>query len=227
MRVMTTFDLVEMFPAGQSVAVVGNAPALKGAGLGGWIDGHGIVVRFNECAVDEFAKDVGGRTDILVTNPYPEGRTREPIDGGECRLVVVINPLTRRGDRAAFERYIGDRSVLFTYSPDVNHHHQGPLTTGTYALALLPALLAPKTVAVLGFTCFLDDTAHHYWSTMTPPGAAKHDHVGDARTLLAIINRLAAKITVTSEIAWVARRVGIGLDSRVAIRSLPDPKWLD
>lgn len=225
MNLITPFDLVEMFPTGQSVVIVGNAPSSRGAGLGAWIDSHDIVVRFNECALNDYARDLGSRTDILVTNPYPEARTRPLLDGKSCRLVLVINPTTRRGEKEVFARYVGTLPVLFTYTPDIRYARTGSLTTGTYATGLLPSLLLPSAVSITGFTCFLDNTAHHYWSDVTPPGAAKHDHADDARALIGAINRIGPKATVTAEIAWVARRLSLQLHERTKVKPLPDPRW--
>ena len=228
MKLITPFDFLEMLPMGRSLAVVGNAPSIQHPKLGQWIDSHDIVVRFNECALREFAPDIGMKTDIFVTNPFVETRTRPMLDGGNCRVVVVIFPQNRHYDRKAVETYIGPHSVLFTFAPDIRMGHVGPLTTGAYALGLLPRLLRPSQLSVTGFTCFFDDSAHHYWEKKAPPGVEKHDHLADARAILSVIpRRWSEAVTVTSELAWLARRVGISLDKRVAVKNLPDAKWLE
>ena len=82
MRLLTPFEIISRLPEGRSVIFVGNAPSLKGEWLGNWIDAHDIVVRFNECPVKGFENDVGSRTDIVVTNPYPERRQPLSLSAG-------------------------------------------------------------------------------------------------------------------------------------------------
>ncbi len=49
---------------GRTVAVVGNGPGEVGKGLGGEIDSHDIVVRFNSFMTEGYEADYGTRTDI-------------------------------------------------------------------------------------------------------------------------------------------------------------------
>lgn len=52
---------------GRRVVIVGPAASLVGRGLGAWIDGHDLIVRFNlACPTPERLKpEIGSRTDIL------------------------------------------------------------------------------------------------------------------------------------------------------------------
>ena len=52
---------------GKNVAIVGNGPSELNTGNGERIDGHDIVVRFNNFNVREYRNDYGSRTDIWVT----------------------------------------------------------------------------------------------------------------------------------------------------------------
>ena len=54
---------------GKSVAIVGPAKYMQGAGLGKEIDEHDVVVRINRGIelVQKFSKDIGSRTDILYS----------------------------------------------------------------------------------------------------------------------------------------------------------------
>src|SRR5262245_37807469 len=58
--------------AGRTVAVVGPARTLVGAGLGPRIDSHDVVVRFNDTwnlpRRSELVGDIGSRTDVLYAN---------------------------------------------------------------------------------------------------------------------------------------------------------------
>ena len=52
----------------KDIALVSNGSALLGSGLGGAIDGHAVVVRFNEFECGgEYGADVGARVDIHAT----------------------------------------------------------------------------------------------------------------------------------------------------------------
>lgn len=231
MDIMTPFDFRDMFAEHRSLVLVGNAPSLAGERLGTWIDGHDVVVRFNEAALAGHETDVGCRTDILVTNPYPEGRPRPPLDGRGCGAVLVVNPLTRRGDKAAFAAWLGEARVLFTYAPDpwpLRAHPAGSLTTGVAVLPLLRQVLRPAGLSLTGFTMFLEDTAASYWSEATPLGVAAHDMPGNAAALMEIINgSIRHRLTVTAEIAWLARRIGQPLDQGVRVKPLLSPRWSD
>ena len=228
MQVVTPFDLVEMFPETQRLIFVGNAPSLKDSRLGSWIDTHDVVVRFNACPLAGFASDVGTRTDILVTNPYPENRP-PMLDGSSARLVLVIAPETRRGDRSAFANWVGDHAVLFTYTPDLvgvdGVDHRRGLTTGTYAVQLLWRLLRPARMACTGFTMFLDDTAAHYWRSATPDGLQRHEIEAEAKVFIQVLNSVRSRLEVTEEVAWVSRRIGIPLNPAVRVIELPADRW--
>jgi hypothetical protein len=224
-NLITPFDLVEAFPEGHSLAFVGNAPSLAASRLGPWIDGHDVVVRFNECAMSGYEKDVGTRTDILVTNPYTEKRKRPLLDNAAApKLVLVLNPQTRRGSKAEFEQWVGSNKVLFSYTPDIKTtarpRSDVSLTTGTYALPLLESILRPASMSVTGFTMFLPGFDNHYWSGEVPSGIAAHNPKREAEIFIDIINALRSKVTVTKDISWVSKTVGVPLRRNVRVHTL-------
>ncbi|QNM83816.1 glycosyltransferase family 29 protein [Sphingomonas sabuli] len=229
-RLMTPFDLVSRFAGKPRMVIVGNAPSLRGSGRGEWIDGFDVVVRFNGCAIHGFEQDVGSRTDILVTNPYTETFHRAPADGLDCGMVLVIAPQTQRGDKAQFAQWAGDQDVLFTYTPDIYGEdlpaRTGSLTTGVYAVSLLRRILRPALLGVTGFTMFQEDTAH-YWSDTMPSGVKSHDLGEDAATLIGLLNGFKGQVAVTSELAWLARRIGMPLSDRIQVEPLNDPQWAE
>src|SRR5690606_28398688 len=174
----------------QRVVFVGNAPSLAGEELGEWIDGHDVVIRFNEAPVAGFERQVGSRTDILVTNPYP--KNRKPFQLSQDGAVLLISPQTRRPFSPELDEWVGNHPTLFTYAPDIVQvggiDHKASLTTGTYGIHLLSRLLQPSHVSITGFTMFLGNTSHHYWSTVPPNGLTAHDVNIEASIFLAICN---------------------------------------
>ncbi len=227
MRLIMPSEFLARFPEGKRIVFVGNAPSLKGEGIGEWIDGHDVVVRFNESPVSGYEDDVGSRTDILVSNPYPEGR--RPFSLSEAGIVLIISPQTRRLPSPQFESWVSECPVLFTYAPDIVQvgeiEHMSSLTTGVYGVHLLSHLLRPSHVSITGFTMFLDDTAHHYWKQETPKGIHAHDVVVEASIFISICNSLRSTLAVTDDIAWVARRVDKRLRRDAQIQSLVNAKW--
>jgi hypothetical protein len=220
-------DFLARFPDGQRVVFVGNAPSLKGEKLGKWIDNHDVVVRFNESPVLGYEVDVGARTDILISNPYP--KDRRPFSLSERGVVLIISPQTRRLPSSQFESWVGEYPILFTYTPDIVQvggvEHMVSLTTGVYGVHLLSRLLKPSHVSITGFTLFLNDTSHHYWRTETPRGLHAHDIKVEASIFISICNSLRCALAVTEDIGWVARRAGKQLRRDAYIQSLVNPKW--
>lgn len=229
MQVLTPFEFISVFPEDSTVVFVGNAPSLIGEGLGEWIDSHDVVVRFNECPTRDYEDDVGSRTDILVSNPYPEGRSRTTLLDNNQGVVFIIAPQTRRGDYEQFSEWLGSNQVFFTYAPDLiqigDVDHKASLTTGTYGLHLLTRLLMPKKVSITGFTMFLENTSFHYFRAEAPKGLHAHDLEVEANIFIRICNSLRSSVEVTSEIDWVANISGAKLSPEIQIRMLKDQRW--
>lgn len=227
MRQLTPAEFHARFAEGQKVVFVGSAPSLKDEKLGAWIESHDVVVRFNEVPAPGYEEHVGERTDILVTNPYPEGR--RPLRLTERGTVLVISPQTRRPFSDEFEGWVGEHPVFYTYAPDIVQvggiEHMASLTTGTYGVHLLNRLLRPAQAAITGFTLFLQDTSHHYWSTQTPRGVHAHDAQAEAGIFISICNSFRCPLEATEEIGWVAHVVGRTLAPHVRSRRLANPRW--
>ena len=230
MRVLTPFEFISLFPENLRVVFVGNAPSLKSENLGGWIDSHDVVVRFNECPTASFESDVGTRTDILVSNPYPEGRSPAKLSDEKKSVIMVLTPQTRRGDYDVFSKWAGSHQVLFTYSPDLvqigNVDHKATLTTGTYGIHILTRLLKPKNVSVVGFTMFLNQTSFHYFKSETPKGLKAHDVDVEAKIFIQLCNSIRCSLEVTSEIDWVSRIIGVKLRSDIKVKALSNKRWV-
>lgn len=211
MDLITPFDLVDHFPAGARLAIIGNAPTLSGRGLGPRIDAHDMIVRFNDCRVRGFEADVGGRTDILVCNPYAETRPgRVVADEPLPQIILVLTPQTRRGDRETFSRWAGDTKVLFSYTPDIRidtaPRQAISLTTGTYAVSLLHNLMQPASMFLSGFSMFAPGSDFHYWSTVRPSGLKSHVPASEALVFADLLNSLRCRVEITSEIQDIFSR---------------------
>ncbi|OCJ10222.1 hypothetical protein A6U87_28360 [Rhizobium sp. AC44/96] len=211
MDLLTPFEFVDSFEAGQRVAVVGNAPTLAGRKAGKWIDSHDIVIRFNDCRVRGFEADVGSKTDILISNPYAETRPGSYLnDLLPPVTVLVINPQTRRGNKEEFLRWVGNNRVLFTYTPDLKidtlDRQHIALTTGTYGVSLVANLLKPKNLSVTGFTMFAAGSDYHYWSDITPSGIKAHSPQTEAHVFVDMLNSLRVPVEATPEIFEMAKR---------------------
>jgi hypothetical protein len=222
MDLATPFDLLALFPERRSLAIVGNAPTVTTRKIGAEIDAFDTVVRFNESAVQGYEAFVGSRTDILVANPYPERKVRPLADGARPKLVIIVNPLTRRGDKLAFDTWVKDNRVLFTYSPDLvgvaDSGHQAGLTTGTYGVQLLTRLLLPSKVLITGFTMFAEAERSHYWHEGVEPGVSKHDLGTEGRIFVNLINSLRTDVEVTEDVAGIAERFGVAFGKNVRVR---------
>lgn len=227
MNVITSVEFLNLYPEAKSVAFVGNAPSLREENLGDWIDQHDIVVRFNEAPVDDFQQDVGSKTSILVSNPYPNVYT--PTALKKDAIILIISPQTRRPPAPHFETWAGENKLLFSYTPDIlptpDLALDSGLSTGTYGIHLLSRLLKPSRISITGFTMFLDNTSHHYWSDNTPQGSKAHDFKAEAPIFISLVNRNKSITEVTEDISWVSKRIEKPLDEKIAVRSLKNRKW--
>lgn len=225
MDLLTPFEFIETFEAGQRIAVVGNAPTLAGRKAGAWIDSHDIVIRFNDCRVHGYESDVGARTDILICNPYAETRPGSYLEDLLPPVVVlVINPQTRRGNKDDFMRWVGNNRVLFTYTPDIKvntlDRQHIALTTGTYGISLITSLLKPKNLAVTGFTMFSEGSDFHYWSDITPSGIKAHSPQTEAHIFVDMLNTFRMSIHATHDIYDLSRRCKKKLGEHIRLHPL-------
>jgi hypothetical protein len=66
-------DLFKKTFEGKTIAVVGNGPSELGKNKGAEIDGHDIVVRFNNYQTTGFEEDYGSKTDVWVRGGALDG----------------------------------------------------------------------------------------------------------------------------------------------------------
>lgn len=74
----------------RTVCIVGNSPSLVGSGKGGFIDGHDIVIRFNNFETLGYEADYGRRTDIWAR----AGRHQEVLrrENATFQHVAILGP---------------------------------------------------------------------------------------------------------------------------------------
>lgn len=65
--------------AGKTIAVVGNGPGNLGTGKGSEVDGHDVVIRFNNYPAG-YEADYGSRTDVWVRGAHQDVRDRAAIE---------------------------------------------------------------------------------------------------------------------------------------------------
>lgn len=210
MELLTPFDFLDLFAENQRVAVIGNAPTLKTSGMGSYVDNHDIIIRFNDCHVHGYEKDVGSRTDILICNPYAETRPLRTISEEPApQVVFVLSPQTRRANKAEFLRWAGKSKVLFSYTPDLRintvKRDSIALTTGTYGLSLIHNLLKPRCIFLSGFTMFAKGTEHHYWTVKSASGLSVHSPETEARVFSDLINSFKCRIEATPDIFLIGQ----------------------
>lgn len=231
MNILNQFEFLNIFKPNSSVAFCGNAPSLSSESLGDWIDSHDIVVRMNKVPSPSYHKDVGAKTSILVCNPYVSEMEGDKLPYIEGMVVICLFSLTRRGNESAFRCWLNGNKVLFSYIPDIvatdiNNHFEA-LTTGTYAINLIGRILKPTNVSVCGFTMFLGDTNHHYWSKLVPNGIKSHDFMIESRIFVSLINRFSdkTKLNLSSDIVWVSRKSGVKITRDYTEKKLNAIRW--
>lgn len=215
------FTFFETFPAGQSIAVVGNSGALASWCMGGEIEQRDVVVRFNECRVRDFAAQVGKRTDLLVTNPYVEGRARTIGVEIQPKMALVIFSHQRRGSRKLLLDWLNQTPAFTTFAPRLHKVPDVPpglsISTGTYGIYLVSRLLQPSRMLITGFSMFNSRYAPYYWSRESPPGVSKHDFPREAWVFVRLLNTLNHRLEITPEVAeiFVTTQVSMGGHIRV------------
>jgi hypothetical protein len=164
--------------------------------------------------VHGYEEDVGSRTDILVCNPYAETRPSRTVEEEPApKVVFILNPQTRRANKAEFLRWAGKSKVLFSYTPDLKintvKRDNIALTTGTYGLSLMNNLLKPRSIFLSGFTMFAQGTGHHYWTVKMASGLSVHSPETEARVFSDLLNSIKCRIDATPDIFKIAQESGV------------------
>lgn len=152
------------------VALVGNAPTLKGAGLGPEIDAHDLVIRCNFAEIEGFADDVGSRVDVVAFNESLRPSLSR-LRGRSSRYAEVpavgLHPIADFGAGLSREPIPpGVATLPFPTRAFISAVSYVRSTTGLMALNLL-ALVFGKSVTAYGFDFFSDVSRPHYFGNQT------------------------------------------------------------
>jgi hypothetical protein len=176
-------EFVRFAQGAESVSIVGNGPSLKGAGRGAEVDASDIVVRCNFPPIDGFGKDVGTRTDAVVSFLNPASDLFEGYFTNSARyadswfLQMSSN----------FKRDYGPTAPSVLERWNLRNHARVPLdairliedmayrepTTGFHAIMFFTVFLRKK-VRLFGFD-FFKGTGHHYWRSGDPRPPGVHN----------------------------------------------------
>jgi len=155
--------------SGKTVAVVGSSPLECGRGRGSEIDGHDIVIRFNNAsAVKSLDSDFGNKTTVLSRNIALPGFQINPSadvvlipDGLERfsvhrKMIEAFLAASKRGQLVCAIPLAEYRSIM--READIPH-----LSTGVVVCAYVKRLVPEVSRRDLyGFSHFLDDAGINY-----------------------------------------------------------------
>ena len=154
-----------------SIALVGNAPTLRGSKLGKTIDDHDLVIRCNFPVVNEFYNDVGSRTDIMFFHESIRGQIPELVERSNRYLDCIMMGLHPDKD---FVIDVDTRVVGHEYASTLPAETRQFLTDICYARSttglmgiLLLCIVFSKKVAIFGFNFFSSSSSPHYFSENT------------------------------------------------------------
>jgi hypothetical protein len=219
------FGFFDAFPAGQSIAIVGNSGSLAQWQMGHEIDRADVVIRFNECRVRDWEPQVGARTDLLITNPYVEKRAQTIGVEVHPKMVMVIFSHQRRGSRSELMKWLGTAPFMSTFAPRLhkvaNVPPDLPISTGTYGIYLMSRLLLPARMLITGFSMFNARYAPYYWDAEVPSGVAKHDFPREALVFVRLLNSLSHRVEITPEVADIFATAQVKTGSHIRVVNPP------
>ncbi|RFA28015.1 hypothetical protein CAI21_13955 [Alkalilimnicola ehrlichii] len=156
----------------QGICVVGNAPVMRGSRLGSFIDGQGLVMRFNRFYYDpSSAVDSGKKHDVWVRSPSLD---RAPP--AAVRWVVVSGPdvIFRLRNWGALADIVEQGVPVLTVPLEVWRalvkKLMAPPSAGLLSLAWLRQLLGSwQGVSAVGFSlgdsnCPVPRATRHHWA---------------------------------------------------------------
>ena len=186
-RIYSLYDLRE-YVFGKRVCLVANSGALPGSGMGAFIDGHDIVVRFNSFAI--MPEHTGARTDIHAAIHKHSFNLEVPV---HLRLIFSGDPKAWRLFMSTMivpeaQAFVGGISMRWpTREPKLANDRSGSglPTSGFNMLRLLHFLGVCREINLIGFDFYRE---------------------GILRVPEAVALGLAAAHNVDDEEAWIVPR---------------------
>lgn len=143
-----------------SVAIVGNSPNLAGRGLGGRIDAHDVVVRFNQFASKQTdSNDIGKQLSVWVMAPGYQGTVPEHVD-----WVIVTGPnmVWWQQNWPQLSTYRGKLiSVPLTQWRDCVRQLKAPPSAGFLIAHWLKQVVSEDNFTITGFGVDSHQPYHH------------------------------------------------------------------
>ncbi len=216
-RAFNLYDLRE-YVFGKRVCLVANSGALRGSGMGAFIDGHDIVVRFNSFAI--IPEDTGARTDIHAAIHKHSFNLEVPV---HLRLIFSGDPkawriFMRTSITPSAQDFVGDISMRWPVRDAKLVNDRSGLglpTSGFNMLRLLHFLGVCGEINLVGFDFYREGILR----------------VPEAEAL-----PLAEAHNVSDEELWILQRQisHDGITRSIAVRepeavavAMPDPEAVD
>lgn len=185
-------DALRSLTAARSVAVVGNGASPLGHGLGAEIDGHDVVIRFNNFPAG-FEPDLGSRTDVWVRGAHRDVIDRFAIE--PFQLVVwemdLFRNLLEHPSHAGIlhrdTRFAPQKTTFFDTATKRSLREASGLRLPSSGAQLLWALHQARGslegVSTYGFSTIEGTSAHgHFFDSLGDLGA-RHDVAGEGEFL--------------------------------------------
>ncbi len=191
-------------------AIVGNAAAVRQAGLGRGVDEASLIVRFNRARTRGFEHLVGSRTDLLICSLHvfeTGGQVKQAVEASA--VLAFVGREKEPANLDEFEEAVGDTPVCFSFFPEILPslplRRSQPFTTGTYGLHVLLQHLQIEQLLICGFNFYSGSAGEngHYWETAPPPAPLEHDLRADRDAFKELLQSFDGQLELSPELARV------------------------
>ncbi len=177
---------VSPIPSNASCVLVGNGPSTMRSGLGGIIDAHDEIVRFNNYALEGFEADVGRRITLWSTF----GKGTKPTSGAASKRAIFIHDHSGSPSLPMEETFRIERrfyEAMRRELRNVSRHRNAANINPTSGFLVTRWLLecGVRRLHLAGFDHFAKHSTsqHHYWNSKAFGRPFDHDGDAEARLL--------------------------------------------